>query len=183
MATNQHVHCRVVLLRRQPKGRKHRTLKGSAAASKASRTCARREADPWLLVASISLSEKTPQQLVMLYRKRMQIEEGFRDSKSQTLGLGIYPMRNRCRQRLENLLLIAALALFLAYLIGLYAKPQDWSRGFQVNTCRNRSVLSVVSLGILWLSEPSIRHRLPKLSVLLATMREAIRLAHEMDGS
>lgn len=177
------LRCRIVLLRRASKGRKHQTLKGSAVASKASRTCARRESDPWLLAASMGLSEKTPQQLVMLYRKRMQIEEGFRDSKSQTLGLGVYPMRNRCRRRLENLFLIAALALFLAYLTGLYAKQQGWSRGFQVNTCRDRSVLSVVTLGILWLSEHPIRHRLPTLSILLATLREAIRVAHQMDAS
>ena len=175
--------CRVVLLRRQPKGRKHKTLKGTAVASKASRTCAQRASDPWLLVASMSLSEKTPRQLVALYGKRMQIEEGFRDSKSQTLGLGLYPIRNHHRKRVENLLLIAALSLLLIYLAGLYAKQQTWSRGYQVNTCRDRPVLSVITLGILWISEPSVRHRLPALSVLLAILREAIRLAHEDESA
>jgi hypothetical protein len=50
---------------------------------------ARREREPWLLVASLSLHSFTAKQVMKLYQARMQIEEGFRDSKNHRYGLGV----------------------------------------------------------------------------------------------
>ena len=52
----------------------------------------------------------------------MQIEEAFRDQKSQTYGLGSNAHRTKKKGRLEVLLLLAALANWLHYMLGLAAK-------------------------------------------------------------
>ncbi len=48
--------------------------------------CAQRE--PWLLAVSPSLSNLSAQAVVAIYAQRMQIEESFRDLKSERFGLG-----------------------------------------------------------------------------------------------
>jgi hypothetical protein len=40
-------------------------------------------------VASLSLHSFTAKQVMKLYQARMQIEEGFRDSKNHRYGLGV----------------------------------------------------------------------------------------------
>ena len=67
-------------------GRKHITCHGHIARSKLSRQCARREREPWLVVASPELVHLSPRQLVTLYSRRMQIEASFRDLKSHRYG-------------------------------------------------------------------------------------------------
>ncbi len=52
-------------------------------------------------------------EIVNIYRKRMQIEENFRDPKSTWLGLGLEYARSKSPQRYDNLLLIAALVMFV----------------------------------------------------------------------
>jgi hypothetical protein len=73
---------RLVLIRQSKRKRQDLTYAGTNRLSKQSRSHAGRERDPWLLVYSASLKDRTPKQLVALYRSRMQIEEGFRDHKA-----------------------------------------------------------------------------------------------------
>lgn len=75
--------CWMVVYGQPAKGRKQRNRKGLAARSKQSLQCAAREREPWLLVASPALQQDLrAEQLVVLYKRRMQIEESFRDLKS-----------------------------------------------------------------------------------------------------
>ena len=76
----------------------------------------------------------------------MQIEEAFRDLKSDRFGLGLSASRTTQRQRLAVLLLIGALATFVLRLIGEVAQQRQMQFQFQSNTRRSRSVLSVISL-------------------------------------
>lgn len=69
--------------------------------------------------------------IVAIYKRRMQIEEDFRDVKSEHLGLGLNLHRSRCPKRIEVLLLIAALANYLLFLTGLQARERDQSQTFQ----------------------------------------------------
>jgi hypothetical protein len=111
--------CRVVLYRKAPKGRKHRTRAGKIARSKRSLEAAAREREPWLIVASPTLAALSARHLVTLYGRRMQIELSFRDLKSHRYGQGFEDSLTRGGKRIEILLLVNALAAFASWLAGL----------------------------------------------------------------
>lgn len=111
--------CRVVVYGQPPKGRKERNLQGLPARRKKSLQCAAREREPWLLVASPALKDLSAQQLVTLYRRRMQIEESFRDLKSHRYGQGFEDSLTRKGARIEVLLLINAMAAFASWVVGM----------------------------------------------------------------
>lgn len=134
-----------------PKGRKHRRVTGSIARSKLSRQNARREQEPWLLASNLPQPNWTARKIVGIYRKRMQIEEGFRDVKSLRFGFAFDLHRTRCPRRIEILLLIAALACYALYLAGLQAHTTGKSRRFQSNSVRHKTVLSLWRVGLEYL--------------------------------
>lgn len=111
---SQSIVCRLVLYYKAPQGRMDTTLKGERARNRYSRKIAQRESDPWLLAASPGL-DLTPTQIVAIYARRMQIEQSFRDLKSHRYGVGFEDSLTRTRDRLATLLLILALASFVAW--------------------------------------------------------------------
>jgi hypothetical protein len=78
----------------------------------------------------------------------MQIEESFRDLKSEHFGLGFSAGRSKQKSRLGVLLLIACLASFVLRLIGEVGKAKQLEFKFQSNTRRSRPVLSVITLAL-----------------------------------
>jgi len=122
------IQARLVLHARARRGRHHTNLKGQPVRSKASRQNARREAEPWLLAASPSM-DLAAAQIVSLYRRRMQIELGFRDLKSHRYGQAFEDSLTRKRDRIEILLLLHTLAVFAAWLAGM---------GAEAGHCQNR---------------------------------------------
>jgi len=76
----------------------------------------------------------------------MQSEETFRDLKSHRRELALRYARTERPERLEVLLLIAALAMLALWLVGIAAKSLGWTARFQANTIRHRDVLSTVFL-------------------------------------
>ena len=106
----------------------------------------------------------------------MEIEETFRDLKSHRWDFALRYAQTKNPKRLETLLLIALLATFISWLLGLATKARRWERHFQANTQRRRSVLSTVFLGrevlrnhrlILTLGE--LVHSIRRLKSLVAT--------------
>lgn len=97
---------RVVLHAKPPKGRKHRDRQGVPARNSSSRQNAQREREPWLLVASPSLTPSA-RQLITLYGRRMQIELSFRDLKSHRYGQSFEDSLTRKGARIEVLLLLS----------------------------------------------------------------------------
>ena len=140
---------RLYCVRQAPKGRKHRRVTGRIARSKHSRQNASREREPWLLASN--LPNYTARAVVGLYRKRMQIEEGFRDVKSLRFGFALDLHRTRCPRRIEILLLIAALACYALYLAGLYARQSGEARRYQSNSVKTEHVLSLWRVGLEYL--------------------------------
>lgn len=140
------VICDLVLIKRKPQGRHKKSVFGINVRSRHSLKQARAGREPWLLAASPTLSHLSAQALVALYAQRMQIEEAFRDLKSDRFGLGLSASRSTQRQRLAVLLLIGALASFVLRLIGEAAKARQMQFQFQSNTRRSRAVLSVITL-------------------------------------
>lgn len=103
--------------------------------------------EPWLLATSLSPREWTARRVVQAYRKRMQIEETFRDMKNARWGYALEYARSGSAARLENLLLIITLAMLVTWLVGLAAKEARLDRQMQANTERKRPVLSIPFIG------------------------------------
>lgn len=114
----------LVLVKQPPQGRRRKTAAGQRSRSKKSTQAARSAREPWLLVASPRLSNLSARQVVRFYRQRMQIEEAFRDLKSQHYGEGLERSRSRRAGRFTVLVLIASLAAFLLWLLGTAATHQ-----------------------------------------------------------
>lgn len=126
----------------------------------------RRAKEPWVLASSRSLSELSSQEIVVIYKQRMKIEESFRDTKSH-MGWRFEEMRSYLTHKIENVLIVAAVALFALTVIGSYAESQQMQKDYQANTETKRRVLSVLTLG--W---NVVRNRL---SFRLALMRQALQ--------
>lgn len=141
----------LVLIRSARKGRRKLTTTGKTSQSRYSLKQAQREREPWLLVASLSLLAFSPKQIVKLYRTRMQIEEGFRDTKSDPYGLGLAKATRISSQRRAILLLIAALAIFVLWCIGTAVKALSLAKQVRVNSSSKRPAYSVIFLARLLL--------------------------------
>ena len=163
--------CRLVLIQRPPKGRHKISRFGNAAHSKHSLKNARCEREPWLLAACPGLAHLSAQAIVAIYAQRMQIEEAFRDLKSERFGFGF--AANRCRQeeRLTVLLLIAHLASFVLRLIGEAGKAKQLELRFQSNTRRSRPVLSVITLARYLVNHELAAFRACELNAALQRIR------------
>ena len=119
LAASQQWPCRLVLVKRLPKGRTQRRRDGLRATGGHAKKMARRGREPWLLAASPSLEHRSAHQIVALYSKRMQIEQAFRDLKSHRYGCAFEDTLTRTGPRLEILLMIQMLASLAAWLEGL----------------------------------------------------------------
>lgn len=117
---------------------------------------------PWLLATSLPHEAGAEQRIKRLHEQRMQIEETLRDTKSHRWGFGLRYCRCNDGERLQVLLLVAALATLALWLAGLCARDFGWAPRFQANTERRRAVASTVFLGRRLLQRLDFRltHRL-----------------------
>lgn len=102
--------------------------------------------EPWILTTSLTCSAA---KVVAIYRSRMQIEETFRDTKSNRFGLALGHARTRSEARANVLLLLAAFAHLVSMLLGLVGEAANLQLRFQANTVKNRRVISLPTLGRL----------------------------------
>jgi len=109
----------LVLYRKPRAARVRLNRHGTRSRSHVSLKAERRERDPWLLVASCALNMLSARQIVAIYSKRMQIEQSFRDLKCERFGCAFYYSLTRKPERIAMLLLIYALATFVAWLSAL----------------------------------------------------------------
>lgn len=100
---------------------------------------------PWLIASSLEIPAE---KIMAIYRKRMQIEHDFRDSKDPKWGLGIRESRSTDPMRLILQLLIGFLASFLLWIIGLCLEKKGLHRDFQANSIKHKRVLSLVFLAL-----------------------------------
>ncbi len=145
---NHAVPCRLVLIKRIKQGRHKKGKLGQRLHSKQSLKSARAQSEPWLLAVCPKLEHLSAQAVVAVYAQRMQIEESFRDLKSDRFGLGFSANRSTQKDRLGVLLLVGCLAAFVLRLIGEVGKAKQMEFQFQSNTRRSRPVLSVITLAL-----------------------------------
>ena len=150
LARSNALPCRLVLVRRKPRGRVHLTRCGKRAQDTMSRTIAKRAKEPWLLAVSCSLSDCSPAKVIALYAKRMQIEQSFRDLKSHRYGCAFDDTLTRSAERLQMLLLIHMLAALAAWLVGLAAEADARARVCPASLRKRYS--------LLWIGWACLRH-------------------------
>ena len=104
----------------------------------------RAASEPWILATSL---QSSPANVAALYRRRMQIEETFRDTKNTRFGLSMEHAATRSTRRADILVLLASLAHLLSIVAGLVAEARNLGHGYQANTLRTRRVFSLSRLG------------------------------------
>ena len=167
----------LVLVKEQPRGRRRKTAAGKRARSKRSTQAARSAREPWLLVASPRLSMLSARQVVRLYRQRMQIEEAFRDLKNQHYGEGLERSRSRSAGRFTVLVLIAALAAFLLWLLGTAATHQGLDQRLRPGS-RKRNAYSRLFLARLLLTLESCRDLIEELVAAVVQVDQWVSRHH-----
>jgi len=137
--------CDLVLVRRHRQGRIYRTCYGRRARARKSRKAERRNQEPWLLATS--LTDVSARAVVAIYAKRMQIEQSFRDLKCDRFGCAFHYSLTRTAQRLAVLLLVHALATFVAWLTALVDDAHSTLRYGGIVTARPRRHYSLLRVG------------------------------------
>lgn len=135
-----------VLYKGKGKGRHQINNNKKKSRSGKSKRHANTQTQPWLLVTSIPQAQYKPVLITNIYRQRMRIEENIRDTKCSHYGLGLKNSLTRAPQRMNILLLIAAIATFIAWLAGLFIKSIGKAADFQAHSAKT-SALSLVFLG------------------------------------
>jgi len=139
--------CYFYLFKKKKLYREKRNLVGKKIRCSVSLKHARRENEPWLIATSIDPGIISAKQVMIIYKKRMQIEESFRDLKNTGNGFSLRHCRSFSKNRLDIALLIGALAILVLWIIGMAAKQKNMQYDFQSNTVRNYDVLSILSIG------------------------------------
>jgi hypothetical protein len=124
--------------------------------------------EPWLLMTDLDFALE---KIVALYAKRFRIEESFRDQKDWRYGLQAGHTLVLKPERLERLLLVAALVLFFAILIGAAARRAKLDRGFRANTVKDRATHSDFTLGLFY----ALERRWKRSKLLAIFYREGAR--------
>lgn len=104
--------------------------------------------EPWVLATNLP-KKYTTTQVLNAYKKRMQIEESFRDIKSTRYGLGGRNIETRCIYRWGIIMLLAAIAQITLWIIGVIGHSQGFQKVFQSNTVKDKKVFSYFYLGQL----------------------------------
>jgi Transposase DDE domain len=179
LSRRQPYRCHLYLVRQYRRGRgRPRTAHGRGPTA---RRCRKLHQDPWLLATSLPPDRRSARWVVTRYALRMKIEEGLRDTKNPRWGFALHYARSRRPERVEILLLIAALGTLVCWLYGVAAETHHWMRHFQANTVRGRAVLSTVFLGRQLLT--SLRFRPPHRELLQALRQLPTLVAHYATAS
>lgn len=136
-----------ILHRKPAKGRHKYTAEGKVCQSKHSKQHANGAREPWLLVTSLDITNRDAKRIVEIYRKRMEIECGYRDLKSEHYGLGFEASKSYIIERINILMLISAVAALILIIIGTAVEQAGLHYRYQANTIKNRRVLSLHFLG------------------------------------
>lgn len=146
------VPCALTLHRRPPKHRHHKTKLGQLCRSAHSQKVRAGQTEPWLLAVSPRLNSLSANDVIRAYAGRMQIEQTFRDLKSQRCALGLSTCQTRSAPRMAMLLLIGALASYALWIIGLIMRSAGLSIKYG-NSKKHTPTLSIVALAMFWLDQ------------------------------
>jgi hypothetical protein len=104
--------------------------------------------EPWILATNLPKVYDTTK-VINAYKKRMQIEESFRDIKSPRFGLAGRYLQTRNIYRWGVAMLLAAIAQIILWIIGVVGHSQGLQKIFQANTAHHKKQFSYFFLGKL----------------------------------
>ncbi|KTL62663.1 IS4 family transposase [Photorhabdus laumondii subsp. laumondii] len=134
-----------------PKGRKSKRSKGRPMYTKTDNEYRQSAKEAWLIFSSID--DLKPREIIKLYSRRMQIEQNFRDEKSERFGFGLRASHSRSAGRMWELSLLATLSTIVLWLIGYHVENKGLHLRYQANSIKSRRVISYLTL-----AENVLRH-------------------------
>ncbi|NDL01403.1 IS4 family transposase [Photorhabdus bodei] len=134
-----------------PKGRKSKRSKGRPMYTKTDNEYRQSAKEAWLIFSSID--DLKPREIIKLYSRRMQIEQNFRDEKSERFGFGLRASHSRSAGRMRVLSLLATLSTIALWLIGYHVENKGLHLRYQANSIKSQRVISYLTL-----AENVLRH-------------------------
>lgn len=153
LSRTQYARCEghFYLYKKAPKGRKNRRSRGRIKRYKQERDGRSSAKTPWLLFTSSD--DFRPREVIKIYSRRMQIEQNFRDEKSERFGFGLRASRSRTTERMQVLSLLATLSTIVMWLMGYHFENKGLHVRYQANSVKSRRVISYLTL-----AENVLRH-------------------------
>lgn len=105
----------------------------------------------WVIFSSL---QKPAHFLVNFYKKRMQIEQNFRDIKNERWGTGLRRNLSSGKTRCSMLFFLATLLILILWWFGLMLETTHQHRGYQANSIKHKRVRSLIHLARL-----ALRHQ------------------------
>lgn len=139
------------LHKRERKGRKNQRPRCRIKRYKQERDGRSAAREPWLIFTSTN--EFKPREIMKIYSRRMQIEQNFRDEKSERFGFGLRATRSRTAERILVLSLLATLSSAVLWLLGYHFENKGLHLRYQANSLKSRRVISFLTL-----AENVLRH-------------------------
>ncbi|MCW9502324.1 IS4 family transposase, partial [Klebsiella oxytoca] len=161
------------LHRKEPKGRKHRHSRCRIKRKSQVRDGRSSAKEPWLIFSSTD--DFKPREIMKLYSRRMQIEQNFRDEKSERFGFGLRASYSRSAGRMLVLSLLATLSTIVLWLIGYHAESKGLHVRYQANSVKSRRVISYLTLAENVLRHSPLILRRTVLSTVLNHLARAYR--------
>ncbi|HCI9682706.1 TPA: IS4 family transposase [Klebsiella pneumoniae] len=153
LARSEYARCdgHFYLHKKEPKGRKHKHSRCRIRRKSQVRDGRSSAKEPWLLFSSTD--DFKPREIMKLYSRRMQIEQNFRDEKSERFGFGLRASYSRSAERMLVLSLLATLSTIVLWLIGYHTENKGLHLRYQANSIKTRRIISYLTL-----AENVLRH-------------------------
>lgn len=153
LARSEYARCdgHFYLHKKEPKGRKNCRSRCHIERKSQIRDGLSSAKEPWLIFSSTN--DFKPREIMRLYSRRMQIEQNFRDEKSERFGFGLRACDSRSAGRMLVLSLLATLSTIVLWLIGYHVENKGLHLRYQANSLKSRRVISYLTL-----AENILRH-------------------------
>lgn len=132
------------LQKKSAKGRKNRRSRCGIARPSQIKDGRSAATEPWLIFSSTD--DFKSREIMRLYSRRMQIEQNFRDEKSERFGFGLRASYSRSEGRVLVLSLLATLSTIVLWLLGYHAENRGLHLRYQANSVKSRRVISYLTL-------------------------------------
>ncbi|EDU9245398.1 IS4 family transposase [Salmonella enterica] len=146
LARSEYARCdgHFYLHKKEPKGRKNKRSRCGIARPSQLKDASPAAKEPWLIFSSTD--DFKPRVIMKLYSRRMQIEQHFRDEKSERFGFGLRASYSRSAGRVLALSLLTTLSTIVLWLVGYHAENKGLHLRYQANSVRTRRVITYLTL-------------------------------------
>ncbi|EAM8641739.1 IS4 family transposase [Salmonella enterica] len=146
LARSEYARCdgHFYLHKKEPKGRKNKRSRCGIARPSQLKDASPAAKEPWLIFNSTD--DFKPRVIMKLYSRRMQIEQNFRDEKSERFGFSLRASYSRSAGRVLALSLLATLSTIVLWLVGYHAENKGLHLRYQANSVRIWRVITYLTL-------------------------------------